>query len=246
MDAARALVRSARRPVALCGAGLSAESGVPTFRGDGGVWRSHDATRLATHEAFERDAKLVWEFYAWRRDLVAGKEPNAGHAALVRWEEAIPAFVTITQNVDGLSRRAGSKRIVEMHGSLWRVRCEECGYDVEDRTVPTKLDNACPQCAKGLGLRPGVVWFGESLDPFVVQTCEELIDACDLLVVVGTSGVVYPAAGFVERARRKSNPAAVVEINPDDTPVSGLANVVLREKAGVALPLLVGGLFTSS
>ena len=153
-------LRAARRVVALTGAGISAESGVPTFRGPGGLWRQYRPEDLATPEAFARDPRLVWEWYAWRRETIAPLRPNAAHDALVALEKRTPEFLLATQNVDGLHAAAGSRRIVELHGTIWRLRCTSCGEERDDRRVP--LAEIPPRCDCGALLRPGVVWFGEA------------------------------------------------------------------------------------
>jgi NAD-dependent deacetylase len=234
------LLRNAKRPLALAGAGLSAESGIPTFRGADGYWRNIKPEDIATASAFQRDPKFVFEWYAYRRDQVRQQcKPNPGHLALVELEKLRPEFWLLTQNVDGLSRQAGSAKVIELHGSLWILRCFSCSYSRQDLIVPTPLEHNCPQCKTGL-LRPGVVWFGEALDPWAVQKSQELAAACDLMLVVGTSAKVYPAAGLVPQAI--SAGAKVIEINPENTPMSDLATVTLRKPVGEVLPLLVAGM----
>lgn len=236
LDAAANLLKRARRPLALAGAGLSAESGVPTFRDKDGLWRNYRPEDLATPQAFRRDPQTVWEWYAWRRDKIAACAPNPAHRALVDLEARFPEFWLITQNVDGLSRIAGAQRVIEFHGNIWINRCNHCGQEREDHATPANLDNTCPHC-ETKALRPGVVWFGEAIDPGHMRKARELVAACDLFFVLGTSAKVYPAAGFIPMAREAG--AAVVEINPDATPMTGQATVVLREKVGVALPRIV-------
>lgn len=226
IQTARDWLRSAERVAVLTGAGISAESGVPTFRGPGGLWRNHRPESLATPEAFERDPATVQEWYDWRRGVVAAIEPNAGHRTLA----ALGAPV-ITQNVDGLHQLAGSLRVLEVHGSIWLTRCTACGRQTRDRE--TMLAAPCAAC--GGKLRPGVVWFGESLPEDVWTDSMEIVAECDLLLVVGTSSVVYPAAGLARMARR----AKVIEINLEETPLSGSAHLALRGKAGEILPMLV-------
>lgn len=199
---------------------------MPTFRGPGGLWRNHRPESLATPEAFERDPATVQEWYDWRRGVVAAIEPNAGHRTLA----ALGAPV-ITQNVDGLHQLAGSLRVLEVHGSIWLTRCTACGRQTRDRE--TMLAAPCAAC--GGKLRPGVVWFGESLPEDVWTDSMEIVAECDLLLVVGTSSVVYPAAGLARMARR----AKVIEINLEETPLSGSAHLALRGKAGEILPMLV-------
>jgi NAD-dependent deacetylase len=231
MQQAREWIEGASRIAALTGAGISAESGVPTFRGPEGLWRSFRPEELATPEAFARDPQLVWEWYDWRRGLIAGCSPNAGHRVLA-------ACTVITQNVDGLHQRAGSESLIEIHGSIWRMRCVACqavtmNYDAPLRPLPP----LCGEC--GGMMRPGVVWFGEGLPPFAWEASVEAVSNVDVLLVVGTSGAVYPAAQLVPIAREAG--AKVIEINPVETPLSGVADVVLRGKSGELLPLLFGG-----
>ncbi|MCS6897478.1 MAG: NAD-dependent deacylase [Nitrospira sp.] len=225
----------ARAIVTLTGAGISADSGIPTFRGADGLWRTYRAEELATPEAFERDPQLVWEWYNWRRELIAAKRPNDAHYALVALETRHEGFWLITQNVDGLHREAGSRKLSEIHGNIWMVRCTRCGRIEENRSVPIKIPPSCSGCA-GL-LRPHIVWFGESLDPQDMVRCYEVLQTCDTLLIIGTSGVVYPAAGFAALAKQAG--AFVGEINPDETPQTPLADVSLRGRAKDVVPLLI-------
>jgi NAD-dependent deacetylase len=220
----------------LTGAGISADSGVPTFRGPDGLWRTYRAEDLATPEAFERDPRLVWEWYNWRRELIATKSPNPAHVALAELERRENERMwLITQNVDGLHRAAGSRRLSEIHGNIWMVRCTGCGVVNEDRRVPIQILPTCDAC--GALLRPHIVWFGESLDPADLRRCTETLQSCDLLLVIGTSGVVYPAAGFASVAKQAG--ATVVEINLDETPQSPLVDLVLRGQAKDLVPQLL-------
>ena len=225
----------ARSIAVLTGAGVSAESGVPTFRGPDGLWKTHKPESLATPEAFFRDPKLVWEWYDWRRGLLAKVEPNAGHKALVVLEDRSPEFTLITQNVDGLHERAGSNRIVRLHGSIWRVRCTSCGAENDDFRAP--LPAIPPHCGCGELVRPGVVWFGEPLPEKEWLAAGRAAAHCDLFIVIGTSAQVYPAAALIPSAARGG--ARIIEINPEDTPLSGLAGISLRGKAGEILPQLI-------
>jgi len=237
LEQARQLVRDARRVVVLTGAGISAESGVPTFRGPGGLWREHRFEDLATPTAFARDARLVWEWYDYRRGEVGKAAPNAGHRALVDLEGERDVTV-VTQNVDRLHHLAGSRLVHELHGSLWVVRCVGCGAEREDRTSP--LDPLPPRCAECDDLlRPGVVWFGEALPEAALAASFEAAATCDVLLVVGTSAVVYPAAGVAVAALQSGRP--VVEVNTEETPFSERVAVSLRGKAGEVLPRLVPG-----
>jgi NAD-dependent deacetylase len=235
LEEARARLFSARRVVALTGAGISAESGVPTFRGKEGLWRTFRAEDLATPEAFARDPVLVWEWYGWRRGLIAAVQANAGHVALARLDDTVPEFLLATQNVDGLHARAGSRRLVELHGSIWRLRCTGCGAESEDRgplTLP-------PRCACGALLRPGVVWFGEPLPEEALGRSFEAASRAQVVLVVGTSSLVYPAAALPRAALAEG--AFVVEVNPEPTPLTSLCQVSLRGRAAELLPALVGG-----
>jgi len=221
-------ILNAKRVVAITGAGISAESGVPTFRGEDGLWRNYRAEELATPRAFERDPKLVWEWYDWRRGIIGKARPNAGHEALVRMENFYSQFTLITQNVDGLHRKAGSRNVIEIHGNLWRVRCtkEQETFYLED--VP--LGEIPPRCSCGALVRPDVVWFGESLDPELMNKAYEALASCDLLLIVGTSGIVQPVAGFPAVAKRAG--ATLIEINPTRTPLSPLCDFILNGKSG--------------
>lgn len=225
----------ARSVVVLTGAGISADSGVPTFRGADGLWRNHRAEELATPEAFARDPRTVWEWYNWRRELIATTRPNAAHHALAELERRGGQFRLITQNVDGLHRAAGSRKLSEIHGNIWMVRCTHCGKVEENREVPIPMLPACIGCG-GL-LRPHIVWFGESLDPNDIDRCDAALRHCDVMLIIGTSGIVYPAAGFAAIA--KGAGAFVGEINPDETPQTSLADVSLRGKAKDVVPLLL-------
>src|SRR5690349_14342344 len=193
-------LRSATRVTVLTGAGVSAASGVPTFRGSDGLWQQFRATDLATPEAFARDPRLVWEWYDWRRDLIAKAAPNAAHKALVQIEIRKPRFTLITQNVDGLHDLAGSGKILKLHGDIWRMRCMECGANFPNRRVP--LPKIPPHCACGGLARPGVVWFGEPLPEGMMKEAEHAVAAAEVFLVIGTSAAVYPAAGLVPFAKQ--------------------------------------------
>jgi NAD-dependent deacetylase len=231
----REKVAAARSLAVLTGAGISADSGVPTFRGADGLWRNFRAEDLATPDAFARDPRLVWEWYNWRRELIAKKQPNAAHAAVVELERRCPDFWLITQNVDGLHRAAGSEKLSEIHGNIWQVRCTGCGVVEDNHEVPIPILPSCRQC-QGL-LRPHIVWFGESLLASDLSRCAAALRSCDVLLVIGTSGVVYPAAGFTSVA--KAAGAFVAEINPDPTPNSETVDVSLRGRAKEVVPLLL-------
>ncbi|MGD8877798.1 MAG: NAD-dependent deacylase [Syntrophobacterales bacterium] len=226
-----------KRVAVLTGAGISAESGVPTFRGKDGLWQGFRATDLATPQAFAHDPKLVWNFYNWRRELLAPLQPNPAHKALVVLEEKIPQFSLITQNIDDLHRRAGSKNLVELHGNIWMVRCTQCHLVSRKEQVPLPELPACTECG-GL-LRPHVVWFGEQLDPTILDKAIAEIRSCDTMLVIGTSALVQPAASFALVAKEQG--ARVVEINLEVTPYSHKLDLALRGKAGEILPQVVEG-----
>jgi NAD-dependent deacetylase len=234
---AAGLVRGAARLAVLTGAGVSAESGITTFRGAGGLWEGHRIEEVATPEGFDRDPVLVWRFYNARRANVAQAKPNPGHVALAELERrwTPERFALVTQNIDGLHQAAGSRHVLELHGSLARVRCTGCGRK-EDRPGEALPDQ--PRCAQcGQLLRPDVVWFNEMLPADVWEASVQAVGASGILFVVGTSAVVYPAAGLVEMAVRLGTP--VIEVNPDRTPVTNAATVSLRGKSGEMLPRLV-------
>ncbi|MBC7224244.1 MAG: NAD-dependent deacylase [Anaerolineae bacterium] len=223
------------RLVVLTGAGVSAESGVPTFRGPQGLWRQHRPEDLATPAAFGRDPRLVWEWYDWRRQLVFRCRPNPAHLTLARMEQVLPEMTLITQNVDGLHQRAGSRNVLELHGSLWRARCTQEGTVTPLTDVP--LPEVPPRCRHcGALLRPDVVWFGEPLDPRTLQAAMEAASRAEVMLVVGTSAVVYPAAQLPLLALE--NGAYLIEVNPEPTSLSPLAHERWSEPAGKALPRL--------
>jgi len=218
----------------LTGAGISAESGIPTFRGAGGLWKEYKPEDLATPEAFARDPRLVWEWYDWRRGLIAKAAPNAAHRALVTLERLKPRFTLITQNVDGLHDLAGSGKILKLHGDIWRMRCTECGANFPNRRVP--LGKLPPHCACGGLARPGVVWFGEPLPEGMMQEAEHAASAAQVFLAIGTSATVYPAAGLIPFAKKAG--AKVIEINPEPG-ARDLADCVLEGPAGEWLPRLL-------
>jgi NAD-dependent deacetylase len=227
-------IAQVRSLAVLTGAGISAESGVPTFRGKGGLWRSYRAEDLATPHAFRRDPRLVWEWYDWRRGLIGACQPNAAHDTLAEMEKHLSDFVLITQNVDGLHRLAGSRKIVELHGNIWGMRCMRgCHSPWEDRSQPLpEIPPHCPDC--GALARPDVVWFGESLPGGALDEAFAAVQRCQVLLVVGTSAMVQPAASLPLVAMQRG--AYVVEINPQSTPLSGDVDQTIREPAAVALP----------
>ena len=232
-------LRDARHVVALTGSGISAESGVPTFReAQTGLWERYDPQRLATPQAFARDPRLVWGWYEWRRKLVTEAEPNPGHQALAELEHRIPGFTLVTQNVDGLHARAGSRNVIELHGSILRSKCSREGVIVElehKDSVPPR----CPRC--GAFLRPDVVWFGEMLPPGALEAASEAARGCEALLSIGTSSLVYPAAALPYEALESG--ATLVEVNSSETPLTAHADYLLRGSAGQILPALLRRLF---
>jgi NAD-dependent deacetylase sirtuin 5 len=275
------LLKGGKRILALCGAGLSASSGLPTFRGAGGLWRNHEPTSLATPEAFAADPSLVWLFYSWRRHMALKAKPNAAHYALAELARVNPHFLCLTQNVDGLSTRANhpSSSLRMLHGNLFDIKCfSDCGYvepnvtrdpvcpalapasvdfppdqtmPLLDPTVPAppiQLEELphCPRCAeagKTSLLRPGVVWFGESLPPGVLEEADNWVERAgiDIMLVIGTAAAVYPAAGYTVRAQRQG--ATVAVINPDPKSKKGLRNkdFFFQGDAAEILPRLFEG-----
>ncbi len=230
----RERLADSHKVVALTGAGVSAESGVPTFRGKDGLWRQYRAMDLATPEAFERDPKLVWEFYNWRRGLLGSVRPNAGHLALVDLERKAKEFTLVTQNIDGLHQMAGSRNIIELHGNIWHVRCSGCGQVQRDERIPLPDLPVCPLCRSLL--RPHVVWFGEMLDEQILQSAFEAILSSQIMFVIGASGTVEPAASMGGYAKRRG--AFVVEINLEPTPYSEVFDLSILGKSGDILPKL--------
>ena len=234
---ARDHIAQARRVAVLTGAGISAESGIPTFRDtSSGLWAKFDPVKLASEDGFRADPPLVWRWYAWRRGLVGAAQPNAGHLALAAAQARFDAFELITQNVDGLHARAGSAPI-ELHGNLMRTVClARCGFVEDDPLLlPVGEPPRCPAC--GDWLRPGVVWFGEMLDVATLQQAQAVAARCDVLLVIGTSGLVYPAAGLPAEALRRG--AKVIVVNPQASELDELATVVVRGTAAVEVPKLL-------
>jgi NAD-dependent deacetylase len=239
LDRAVAALRSARHVCVLTGAGISAESGVPTFRdAQTGLWARYRPEELATPEAFAREPARIWEWYEWRRELVRGAQPNAGHRALVELASLVPRLTLVTQNVDGLHQRAGSCDVIEYHGNILRDRCGVEGTPAE--RSPLSI-TGLPECARcGELLRPDVVWFGEPIPRDALLRADAAAADCDVFLSVGTAAVVYPAAGLAERALRSG--ATLVEVNTDATGLSPLVDCALHAPAGAVLPQLVGAL----
>lgn len=230
------LVRKARRVAVLTGAGISAESGVPTFRGKEGLWGKFRPEELATMDAFLANSKIVWEWYNWRRRLIGEVEPNPGHYALAKLPKFFEEFTLITQNVDGLHRMAGSENVLELHGNIHRNKCVNCGKlyeeiaEIDPDNIPT-----CDSC--GGKIRPDVVWFGEMLPERVINQAFQKSEEADVFFSVGTSAIVHPAASLPLAARR--NNATIIEINPDRTPISDLVDYYFAARSGELLPSLI-------
>jgi len=235
MTAALPRLEDFRRVVFFTGAGLSAASGIPTYRGRGGIWGDYNYEEYACQRAFERDPEKVWDFHDRRRAAVAACEPNAGHRVIAEAQRRQPGTVVVTQNIDGLHQRSGASGVIELHGSLWRVRCGGCRTVREDRSVPI----APRRCACGEFLRPDIVWFEDALDPAVVRRAETALGGCDLFVSVGTSGVVYPAAELPRIAVESG--ATTVEVNLEDTPATHLYDHRPRGPASEVLEAMFQG-----
>jgi NAD-dependent deacetylase len=229
-------LRLARRVVILTGAGISAESGVPTFRqAQTGLWAQYDPEELATPQAFRRNPKLVWDWYSWRRELVAKAMPNDGHLALATMESLVPEYTLITQNVDGLHQRAGTSNIIELHGNLNRIKCANEGRTVSEWREIGGHPPVCPWC--GGYLRPDVVWFGESLPSDALNRAVQVARQAEVFLTIGTSGIVYPAASLPQEAVHLG--AVGVEINPEVTPLSQQMTYIIRGPSGEVLPALL-------
>jgi NAD-dependent deacetylase len=232
----RERLRSAGRVVVFSGAGVSRESGLDTFRGAGGLWERMRPEELATPEAFRADPGKVWRWYAWRYGKTAAASPNPAHVAIARLESVFPSYIVVTQNVDGLHQRAGSRNLLELHGTLTRAVCERCGRSRDMGEAIAESPDLPPVCSCGGRFRPAVVWFGEALPGEAFARAHEESAACDVFLSVGTSGTVWPAAGLIELAHRAG--ALFVEVNPEPTPFSRLADLRLAAPAGEALPAL--------
>ncbi|MCB9727958.1 MAG: NAD-dependent protein deacylase [Deltaproteobacteria bacterium] len=230
-------IRRAQRVLVLTGAGVSAESGIPTFRGQGGLWEGFRAEDLATPEAFQRDPARVWRWYRWRRAIYGGCEPNPAHAVIARMEPRFPEFLLATQNVDGLHRRAGSRRLIEIHGTIDVMRCSVCSERAPwpDDAVPDA--DPVPRCNHcGGAMRPHILWFGETYWPGVLEHCQRFAGEADVVLVAGTSATVWPPAALALHGKRSG--AFLIDINPEPTPISEVADVHLRGSAGALLPAL--------
>ena len=228
-------LRGDTRVTVLTGAGVSAASGVPTFRGSDGLWKTYRPEELATPQAFSRDPRLVWEWYDWRRQCLARCEPNRAHDVLAAWSHRYPSFILITQNVDGLHERAGTRSVIRFHGSIWEVSCwNGCASSPSrwrDETVPyLDIPPRCPHCQDPI--RPGVIWFGEAIDPVVIERCHSALD-CDVFAAIRTSSIVYPAASLALEAKQRG--AFTVDVNLEPTPVSERLDLSLHGPAEVIL-----------
>jgi NAD-dependent deacetylase len=221
--------RDFEKIVFFTGAGMSAESGIPTYRGSGGIWKEYNYEDYACQRAFDRQPEKVWDFHDERRKMVAGCEPNAGHRIVTEVQKAKPGTKIVTQNIDGMHQRAGATVEAELHGSLWRVRCDDESIVRGDHTMPMEPR----KCSCGAYWRPDIVWFEDSLDGRVIQRAVKALEGCDLLVSIGTSAVVYPAAELPRIAMARGVPS--VEVNLEDTPMSALYKVRLRGKASELL-----------
>ena len=232
----RSLLQRVESICVLTGAGISAESGVATFRGTDGLWSKLKPEELANFDAFMRNPELVWEWYNYRRKIIHDVKPNPAHYALVRLEELVKEFILVTQNVDNLHYRAGNRRVLELHGNIERSYCIDCGKFTENVEVTT--DKKVPRCSSCNGLiRPDVVWFGEMLPEGIFEAATEAAGQCELFLAIGTSAVVYPAAGLPMTARNQG--AYVVEVNTEPTEISHTVNETLLGKAGEVLPQLI-------
>lgn len=231
---ARTFLESARSIGVLTGAGISAESGLKTFRDSGGLWEDHSIEEVATPEGFARDPRRVWAFYNTRRKAAHAALPNAAHQALAQLEERCRLTI-LTQNIDGLHQKAGSRNVVELHGSIWKVRCTGCGLVSSEQPIELPPLPHCTSCRNLL--RPHVVWFGEQLDVDILRAAQGVVEACDLFLVVGTSAVVQPAASYPFIASHRGKP--VIEVNKEKTPVSEIASISLLGLAGEILPEII-------
>ncbi len=233
LPSATSFIRNANHLIALTGAGISKESNIPTFRGKDGLWRQYNAMDLATPQAFARNPKLVWEWYTWRQDLISKCQPNPAHLTLAEWEKRGILKAVITQNVDGLHRQAGSGKILEVHGDIWQVKCTACSYRTR-LSEPAISIPTCPDC--GANLRPDVVWFGESLPSTIMGEVFSQLEQADAIIVIGTSALIQPSASFPFIVKRRGG--HVLEVNVEATPLTPIADVHLKDKAGIILPQL--------
>ncbi len=232
-DALIERLRNARRVTVLTGAGVSAESGIPTFRGAGGIWEKYDFQKLATPWGFKEDPALVWEWYQLRQIEIKKAIPNPAHIVIASMAKYYDAFRVLTQNIDGMHQRAGSEDVIELHGNIWRMRCERDGTTV---TLDSPVTDIPPLCQCGSIMRPDVVWFGEPLKPEILSEASQAAAECDLMFVVGTSAIVYPAAALPVIV--KNSDGTVVEINMEETDISRFADASFFGRAGELLPAI--------
>ena len=233
-DARLREVLASKSVVCLTGAGISAESGIPTFRGAEGLWKKFRPEELASIDGFLANPELVWEWYRFRREKISAARPNAGHLALAGWQNRVGGFHVVTQNVDGLHQLAGSRGVVELHGNIWFDRCLDCGTRLQARE---QVEPGLPVCACGGRLRPDVVWFGEWLPEKAMEQAFTWAQECEVFLSVGTSAVVHPAAELPFLAKRHG--ACIIEINPEPTPLSPAADFTFFAAAGEVLPKLL-------
>lgn len=229
-----------KRIVVLTGAGISSESGIPTFRGEGGLWRNFRAEDLATPQAFRKDPKLVWEWYDWRRGICKKAEPNPAHLALAKLEESGHEFTLVTQNVDGLHVRAGSRNLIELHGSIWRGFCVDCGRQTALEETP--LSQLPPVCKCGGFIRPAVLWFGEMYDRGLLERSYSAMSGAGIVLVIGTSGAVTVPVDLARTAKQLG--ARIVEFNIEESGVSGFADEFIQGPSGTTIPVFVERLLT--
>ncbi len=235
LDQIRALLSPGTKVAVLSGAGISAASGIPTFRGaQDSLWSNYRPEDLATPAAFNRDPDLVWRWYDWRRSLIAAAGPNPAHEALADLQKTVQVTI-ITQNVDGLHQQAGSSQVLEFHGSIWKVRCTGCGARTDEPRVPLPIPPHCQECQSLL--RPGVVWFGESIDAEILAQSTQAVSECQVLLVIGTAGMVHPAAGLVELAHRRG--AQVCEFNLEPSALTPGVDIFIPGDAAGTLPRIV-------
>ncbi len=234
------ILKSTKSLFVLTGAGISAESGIPTFRGANGLWKNYSATDLATPEAFKKDPAWVWEWYHWRQNIISKADPNPAHYAVVDLEKKLERFLLLTQNVDNLHRRAGSKNVLEIHGNIFRTRCLICGEIANYQKPPEPANSTLPKCTCGGSLRPDVVWFGEAIPQDIWQNSLDFLSRADAALICGTSGIVWPAAAIPEIAKHGNT--KTIEINLEPTAVSSIVDVSIHGKAGEVLPTIVAAL----
>jgi NAD-dependent deacetylase len=244
---ASSILKNVKSLFVLTGAGISAESGIPTFRGTDGLWKNYSATDLATPEAFERNPELVWEWYRWRQGIISKAKPNPAHFAITKLEIRVNDFLLLTQNVDNLHQRAGSKNVLELHGNIFRARCLSCGETISmkpsinkengNTNLSKSTETQLPKCSCGGLLRPDVVWFGEPIPQDIWQASLDFLNTTDVALICGTSGVVWPAAAIPEIAKRSG--AKTIEVNLDPTPISSIVDISIQGKAGEILPQIM-------